>query len=582
VASGDQPLCRTHIDRGRCVVDRLPIHVLTHVAMSVAAGSDARQVALTLSAMAAVSKDFNSALDDEVWEAAWKNVCSSDEASRLERHTGDMTSRAKVLLVAGVGCQVCKAPRIRKVYWPIPVRCCKDCFMDNTVNHFFLQGDLGLESEQYRHLKAYAHQGFNPRARGGNRSYTMYCFWRDDVDALMVQLHNRTVSGFVRDRVEMNKALVRRLEPEADDALVEAVVASVGSVVLSETAAWTKIRQHYVVVNNRNGIALHAALKPLGLVSMVARAVKHTPPRRLATEMEIEAAVEAVRVSLRETYASNRRLFEALDPIPFSMGTLLAAGGPTLLDVNGAKSVVKRLKDDRSTRNDRAARKAIGASDATRLPPLPENRDLSVDDLRTWAANVTAVRGRSAAPLRVIAAPFDRVMDADEMEAAVGKLQDRFVVHAAMHETLAKLRAPFDGRFIDEDICDVSDRDTCVALANTMAARGRCPFRTCLAWQRKSPNVVEACHDRGVCFCPDVAPLKYREHDESAFARITKHGASVMVDDWMTTWSRGLCPFCVRGCDAKAATRVFELNGLISHVRDRHHTSLCDHYIQLG
>lgn len=73
---------------------------------------------------------------------AWRASCSDD-----------MSAQSALQLVLESGCQRCGRPRIHKVYYPLPVRVCRDCFEDITVSHKHLRR-FGVASQERRNLCA--------------------------------------------------------------------------------------------------------------------------------------------------------------------------------------------------------------------------------------------------------------------------------------------------------------------------------------------------------------------------------------------------------------------------------------------
>ena len=92
-----------------------------------------------------------------------------------------------LLLVAGTGCQICGAARVRKVRWGYlehgqGVRCCKPCLIDRTVSDYRLINDFGLCYHPRRSfiLDEAPHvmtELYSPRIGG----YTLNFYWIADV-----------------------------------------------------------------------------------------------------------------------------------------------------------------------------------------------------------------------------------------------------------------------------------------------------------------------------------------------------------------------------------------------------------------
>lgn len=84
--------------------------------------------------------------------------------------------RHKVALFSGVGCETCRKDRIRKVYAEFGVRICQACFEKDTINRFYLTEPV--LKEQIRGLGAVTLHGYNPHARGMNKTWTAYYHYR--------------------------------------------------------------------------------------------------------------------------------------------------------------------------------------------------------------------------------------------------------------------------------------------------------------------------------------------------------------------------------------------------------------------
>lgn len=91
--------------------------------------------------------------------------------------------REAVALACGIGCEICKKKRIRKVYWEFNVRCCSDCFKTHTINEFYLS-----EPAAKKLIAGLPHvlvSGYNPNARTGHREWTAKYLWRPQVMELV-------------------------------------------------------------------------------------------------------------------------------------------------------------------------------------------------------------------------------------------------------------------------------------------------------------------------------------------------------------------------------------------------------------
>ena len=92
----------------------------------------------------------------------------------------------KLRLAGFVGCMLCGAKAICKVYWGFSTRCCKDCLIQHTIAEFYLKKDSGLDAAMFQHLPSrqvnmYAHH---------KGSFTMTTYWKAHLLPLLQQEHN--------------------------------------------------------------------------------------------------------------------------------------------------------------------------------------------------------------------------------------------------------------------------------------------------------------------------------------------------------------------------------------------------------
>lgn len=94
---------------------------------------------------------------------------------------GSMTPKQAVLLLAGTGCQMCGAPKIRKVYWPFRVRCCRTCLVDSTTSDYRLAQGFRLTRADLEGLPHIQTLMYSPNAKSYAKTYMLTFFWNADV-----------------------------------------------------------------------------------------------------------------------------------------------------------------------------------------------------------------------------------------------------------------------------------------------------------------------------------------------------------------------------------------------------------------
>lgn len=76
-----------------------------------------------------VSKAFRTLIDDEtVWRCARVHSLPEYPGPILGLKEWEMCN-----LYLGTGCMICRAPKIKKRYWPFRIRCCMDCLKKSTI-----------------------------------------------------------------------------------------------------------------------------------------------------------------------------------------------------------------------------------------------------------------------------------------------------------------------------------------------------------------------------------------------------------------------------------------------------------------
>jgi hypothetical protein len=89
-----------------------------------------------------------------------------------------LTTLQRLELQFGSGCMICKKPNIRKVYLPIPLRLCAECFKKETIKleEYCISSDLIKDIDQV------TINGYNPYVRGRSKYYTQTFVLRKQVE----------------------------------------------------------------------------------------------------------------------------------------------------------------------------------------------------------------------------------------------------------------------------------------------------------------------------------------------------------------------------------------------------------------
>ena len=105
-------------------------------------------VADTLAALSSASTEWRaSVVDARCWDLLLERVPPEridGNGPCMDRY--GLTSRQRVQLLLGVGCQRCGAPRVTKIHWPFPVRVCRACVQDMTISGYRLTAEYGLDA----------------------------------------------------------------------------------------------------------------------------------------------------------------------------------------------------------------------------------------------------------------------------------------------------------------------------------------------------------------------------------------------------------------------------------------------------
>ncbi|KAG2424954.1 hypothetical protein HXX76_014112 [Chlamydomonas incerta] len=176
---------------GSCPLDTLPHHVLQVVMAQVATLPDPRQAYQSLCAVKLVCRAFRDASSGG-FETLYERVTTQwqdwpTNQTRHSRQFRELPLIQKLDVVLGVGCMdpACRAPRVTKVHWPIPVRLCKDCFMDACISTWRARVEHGVPDILLQDLDQVSMEGYNPSNRARYRSYTYELVLRRAVEDIM-------------------------------------------------------------------------------------------------------------------------------------------------------------------------------------------------------------------------------------------------------------------------------------------------------------------------------------------------------------------------------------------------------------
>jgi hypothetical protein len=156
-------------------------------------------VCRTLSALSGSCRDVRDALTlKDPWlgvltaMADYGNARQDGARLALEAVREGRIDAARALRLVGMtGCQLCGAPRIRKVHWEFRVRCCQACLEENTVSDWRLREELGVVVSASLADAADAADAAGAAGAAGaahstvemygpRGAYTLKFYWRDD------------------------------------------------------------------------------------------------------------------------------------------------------------------------------------------------------------------------------------------------------------------------------------------------------------------------------------------------------------------------------------------------------------------
>jgi hypothetical protein len=115
----------------------------------------------------------------------------ANEAKRLADN-GKLTHIQALSLVVETGCQMCNAPRIRKVYWPYKRRICQQCLYANTVSDYALEQEYGLKKSDITGLPYNTREMYSRYAS----YFTLRFYWHSDVLNVYNKKYCKSIAKF--------------------------------------------------------------------------------------------------------------------------------------------------------------------------------------------------------------------------------------------------------------------------------------------------------------------------------------------------------------------------------------------------
>lgn len=195
--------CRTHKKYEKTsdtTIESIPSDILSIIVNNLVHTST-RNIKL-IHVLEATSKTFQNIIKEEdIYTKCWEKMLTTFEEYPLPPQH-NLSVKNCLQLYADHGCQLCNKPRYKKVYPEYGVRCCQDCLFKNTISEHKLRINyklktLGfLQSARKRKVKMYnlyAHV-----YSYGSLNETIF-YWKDDVDAIMLEKHNCTLREY-RDK----------------------------------------------------------------------------------------------------------------------------------------------------------------------------------------------------------------------------------------------------------------------------------------------------------------------------------------------------------------------------------------------
>lgn len=135
----------------------------------------------------------------------------------IDTHESKLSYKKQLKLYGMIGCELCKAQRIKKVYTEYDIRCCKNCLYENTVSEYKLKDEYLLNIDIFNKCRYKITDMYNPYGKAYNREYTLKFYWKPDVlkvikknfgvDSLDEYKNRKTIQIKKSNLVEMNNFL---------------------------------------------------------------------------------------------------------------------------------------------------------------------------------------------------------------------------------------------------------------------------------------------------------------------------------------------------------------------------------------
>ena len=160
----------SNIQKNGCIAvfDSLPIDVLNIIVDKYIL---TKPTIKTYLALACTNKTLYKLMNDE---EKYKELSFQQNLDQVS----NMTYKKKLRLYGCIGCELCKKPRVRKVYLDYGVRCCKDCLYANTINDYRLD-DYLIQKHVVQRCRYRIATIYNPYSY--IHEYTTKFYWKPDV-----------------------------------------------------------------------------------------------------------------------------------------------------------------------------------------------------------------------------------------------------------------------------------------------------------------------------------------------------------------------------------------------------------------
>ena len=148
-------------------------------------------------------------MTEDVWVYLWNKYKIDNPAYPRNAAILKLSISNRLSLLCDKGCQLCKKPRIRKVYSEFAVRCCEECLHANTLSNWRLVNDYMIDKNILQKLPNIKQTMYSR----GYGTYTLLFYWKDDVRAVIgkdcEQYRLEQLEAYKKEKtVELEKTLV--------------------------------------------------------------------------------------------------------------------------------------------------------------------------------------------------------------------------------------------------------------------------------------------------------------------------------------------------------------------------------------